>query len=167
MQTYKEAAIEESDLLTSLVRRAKAHWGYPQEWMEEWKEELTISPSYIASNIVVVLESDKKIVGFFGLELKDGFAYLGHLWIEPSHIGTGLGKLLFAKVCKEALNRGYSTMELVADPNAEGFYRRYGATKIDEVHGSILGTPRVLPRLRLNLKSTNKSLNNDAEKRAF
>ncbi len=157
MQVYRVATIEESVLLTSLVRRAKAHWKYPLEWMEEWKEELTISPNYIASNIVVILESDKKTIGFFGLELKKAFAYLGHLWIEPAYIGTGLGKLLFAKVCEEALDRGYSTMELIADPNAEGFYQHYGATKIEEVHSSILGTPRVLPRMRINLKNTSKS----------
>ncbi len=158
MKTYKEAAIEESDLLTSLVRRAKAYWGYPQAWMEEWKEELTISPNYIASNIVVILEFNEKMVGFFGLELKDDFAYLGHLWIEPAHIGTGLGKILFAKACEEALNHGYATVELIADPNAEGFYRHCGATKIDEVHGSIYGTPRILPRMRVSLKSTNKTI---------
>ncbi|MDO6445093.1 GNAT family N-acetyltransferase [Colwellia sp. 1_MG-2023] len=158
MYTYKKATIDESDLLTSLMRRAKAHWGYPQEWLDEWKEELTISPSYIASNIVVILESDKKAIGFFGLELKDNFAYLDHLWVEPLHIGSGFGKLLLAKAYKEALNRGYSTIELLADPNAENFYRHYGATKIDEVHGDIFGTPRVLPRMRLVLESTHKLL---------
>lgn len=164
MHTYKAATINDSDLLSSLMRRAKAHWGYPKEWLEEWKEELTISPSYIAANIVVMLVSDKKAIGFFGLELKDNFAYLGHLWVEPPHIGTGVGKLLLAESCKEAFNRGYSTIELVADPNAESFYRHYGATKIDEDHGEIFGTPRVLPKMRLTLNRTNKLFNN-TEKR--
>lgn len=158
MQTYKQATIEEAELLTSLVRRAKAHWGYPQEWMEEWQEELTITPNYIRLNVVVILESDKRMVGFFGLELKDKFAYLGHLWVEPEYIGTGLGKLLFTKACNEAFDRGYETMEFVADPNAEGFYRHHGAEKIDEVHGSIFGAPRVLPRMWINLISINKPL---------
>ncbi|GAA6204716.1 MULTISPECIES: GNAT family N-acetyltransferase [Thalassotalea] len=160
MHTYKAATIDESDLLTALMRRAKAHWGYPQEWLDEWKKELTLSPSYIAANIVVILEAEKKAIGFFGLELKDNFAYLSHLWVEPLHIGNGFGKLLLVESCKAALNRGYSTIELVADPNAENFYKLCGAKNIGEVHSEIFGTPRVLPKMRLTLNSMNKLLNN-------
>jgi N-acetylglutamate synthase-like GNAT family acetyltransferase len=162
MQIYKEAKPEDSEFLTKLLRRAKAHWGYPQEWMDEWQDELKIEPDYIASNKVVMLELENKVVGFYGLELRSDIAYLEHLWIEPCHIGTGLGKLLFTRVCNEAHKCGYSIMELLADPNAEDFYRYHGANKTGEIHGSILGTPRVLPKMKIRLKSTNKPSKSDA-----
>jgi hypothetical protein len=43
-------------------------------------------------------------------------------------------------------------MELLADPNAEGFYSRMGATKIDEVHGKVLDVKRVLPKMEVHLQ---------------
>jgi len=163
MKKYIKAIAVDSELLTSLAIRAKAHWGYPETWMEEWREELSISSEYINSNIIIMLKLDENIVGFYGLELKGDFAYLCHLWVEPEHIGTGLGKLLFRQACKEATNRGCSLMELISDPNTEGFYQHNGATKIDEVHTRILGTPRVLPRMRVNLKNTSLLDLNDEE----
>ena len=149
MNIYTDASAGEATLLTSLMRRAKAHWGYPNEWMQEWQEELTLSQDYIESNIVVKLESEGELIGFYGLELQNDIAYLGHLWLEPSKIGHGFGKTLFKKVCEDAINQGYSAMEFVADPNAEGFYRHQGVVKIGELRGSIFGTPRVLPKMRI------------------
>ena len=52
--------------------------------------------------------------------------------------------------CRDAGERGYSLVELVADPNAEAFYLRHGAIRIGEVQGSVLGTPRILPRMQLS-----------------
>ena len=39
--------------------------------------------------------------------------------------------------CGKATGKGYKSIELLADPNSEGFYSRQGAIKIDEVHGKI------------------------------
>lgn len=158
-KTYIAALPTDAQVLTGLVRRAKGHWGYPQQWMNEWMDELTISPNYIHSNRVIMLRLEQEVVGFFGLECNNKFAYLGHLWIEPSHIGFGLGKMLFHKVCADALALGYSTMELVADPNAEGFYRHQGAIKIGEARGSILGTERILPKMKIDLEKVIVSKN--------
>jgi len=44
-----------------------------------------------------------------------------------------------------------SALELSADPNAEGFYQRMGATRIGEVRSEIEGQARVLPRMRIEL----------------
>lgn len=156
MNKFKRAKPEDADFLTKLLRRSKAHWGYPQKWMDEWQNELTIESDYIDSNVVVMLEYEEKVIGFYGLEFENDYAYLKHLWLEPSHIGNGLGKILFLKVCEEAIEYGYSTMELHADPNAEAFYRFHGADKIGEVNSNIFGTPRVLPRMRVNLSSIKK-----------
>jgi len=46
-----------------------------------------------------------------------------------------------------------SELEISADPNAEGFYERMGATRIGEVRSEIEGQPRVLPRMALVIPS--------------
>jgi GNAT superfamily N-acetyltransferase len=91
---------------------------------------------------------------FFGLESRsiDKAAYLEHLWVDPKYIGEGYGRLLFEIACNKAAKIGHKTMELLADPNAEGFYSRMGAIKIDEVHAKVLDVKRVLPRMEVHLR---------------
>jgi len=64
---------------------------------------------------------------------------------------AGLGRKLLDIACEDARHNGYDVIELVADPNAEGFYLRQGAIRIGEVRGSVLGNPRVLPKMQLAL----------------
>jgi hypothetical protein len=53
-----------------------------------------------------------------------------------------LGRALLAMACRDAAERGYSLVELVAHPSAEAFHLRHGAIRIGELKGSMLGTPR-------------------------
>lgn len=149
--TFRNARPDDAEILTGLIRRSKAHWGYPKEWMDAWRSELTIAGDYIRYHRVIVACDRGRVVGFYGLEFRERVAYLEHLWVEPDRIGSGVGRALLAEVCNDARNRGYGVVELVADPNAEPFYLRQGAIRIGEVRGSILGAPRILPRMRLDL----------------
>src|SRR5882724_5550647 len=147
----RSAVPTDAHALTQLVFRAKAFWGYPKEWMEEWRQELTVTSDYVAKHRVVLAEADQRLVAFYGLELKTDIANLGHLWVEPARIGSGLGRKLLALACEDARNNGCKVIELVADPNAEGFYLRQGAIRIGEIRGNVLGNPRVLPKMQLVL----------------
>ena len=40
-------------------------------------------------------------------------------------------------------------VSITADPNAAGFYERMGARRIGELDSQIDGTPRKLPRLKI------------------
>src|SRR5436190_19954727 len=86
----RRAVHSDAHALTRLVFRAKAFWGYPKEWMEEWRQELTVTSDYVAKHRVVLAEADQRLVAFYGLELKTDIANLGHLWVEPARIGSGL-----------------------------------------------------------------------------
>ena len=44
-------------------------------------------------------------------------------------------------------------MEIEADPNAEGFYRRMGARRVDEIVYEIDGRERVLPLLAMYVQA--------------
>jgi ribosomal protein S18 acetylase RimI-like enzyme len=126
--------------------------------MEAWRKELTVTSDYVAQQRVVLAEAEQRLVAFYGLEFRTDVAHLEHLWVEPAHIGSGLGRKLLALACEDARNNGYTVIELVADPNAEGFYLRQGAIRIGEIRGHVLGNPRVLPKMQLVLSGANHVL---------
>ncbi|MEP6920511.1 MAG: GNAT family N-acetyltransferase, partial [bacterium] len=70
------------------------------------------------------------------------------------HIGKGVGKELFLNAMERASEMKLSAVEISSDPNAEDFYHRLGAKRIGETVSEIDGQPRVLPRLRIDPKSS-------------
>jgi GNAT superfamily N-acetyltransferase len=147
----RRALPDEATVLTAVAHAAKRHWGYPENWIEHWKDELTITADFIAANEMYVAVAGEEIAGCCALVLSDSQAELEHMWIRPERMGTGIGRALFQQIVERAKQLDAPGLELSADPNAEGFYQRMGATRIGEVRSEIAGQPRVLPRLRLAL----------------
>jgi len=100
-----------------------------------------------------VAVAGEEIAGCCALVLSGSLAELEHMWIKPEHMGNGVGRALFKQVVARAKSLDARAVELSADPNAEGFYRRMGATRIGEVRSEIEGQPRVLPRMSVDLES--------------
>ena len=138
--------------MTGIALRAKAYWGYPPDFMAACRDELTVLPQRIASGqaTYVVAETALRVVGFYGLEPAEGTEYeLDALFVEPSHIGTGVGRTLMRHALDNAASRGATALIIQADPNAERFYLAAGGirTGIQESH-SIRG--RFLPVFRFH-----------------
>jgi N-acetylglutamate synthase-like GNAT family acetyltransferase len=152
----RRAKPEEAELLTEIAHAAKRHWGYPENWIEHWKEDLTITPEFIADNEMYVAVIANEIVGCCAIAFSDSLAELEHMWIKPEHIGAGVGRALFLHAKERAKHLNVPALEISSDPNAEGFYKRMGATRIGEVRSEIEGQPRVLPRMTVDLKSIHK-----------
>ncbi len=72
------------------------------------------------------------------------------MWVAPKHIGTGVGKELFIHAMQIAAGENVSEVEISADPNAEGFYKRMGTSRIGEDSSEIDGQPRMLSRLTVD-----------------
>ena len=51
--SLRPATGDDADTLTDLAHRAKAHWGYPANWMRAWDAQLTILPGYIEMHDVL------------------------------------------------------------------------------------------------------------------
>lgn len=147
----RRASPDEAATLTEIAHAAKRHWGYPEEWIEHWKLDLTITPDFVANNEVLVATINSQIVGCCALVVSDSLAELEHMWISPEYIGSGVGRSLFDHVKARATQLQLRALELSADPNAEGFYERMGATRIGEIQASVDGKSRVLPRMRIEL----------------
>jgi ribosomal protein S18 acetylase RimI-like enzyme len=137
--------------LSQIALTAKAHWGYPERWLEIWKPQLTFSPEYFERNESWVAEKDGLPIAFYTLQEKDGYAWIENLFVSPEFIGKGVGKTLFLHAVALARQRGYETLQLEADPNAAGFYERMGMHKIGERNSEVDGQPRILPIMEMNL----------------
>jgi N-acetylglutamate synthase-like GNAT family acetyltransferase len=146
----RRAKPEEADILTEIAHAAKRHWGYPENWIQHWKADLTITPEFINDNEMYVAMNGAEIVGCCAIAFNESLAELEHMWIRPEQMGTGVGRALFLHVKERASNLKIPALELSADPNAEGFYERMGATRIGEVRSEIDGQLRVLPRMTVN-----------------
>ena len=133
--------------LTGIAHAAKRHWGYPERWMELWRDVLTITPNYIAENEVYVARLEDEVVGFYALVGSGAKVTLDHLWLSPAQIGTGIGRTLFNHAMATARQLGAEEMEVEADPNALGFYERMGGRRVGENVYDLDGQPRVLPLL--------------------
>ncbi len=147
----RRARPDQAARLSDIAFRSKAFWGYSAEFMESCCEELTLSEDDVRKNPTFVAISNHEPVGFYALaRLSASDVELGFLFVEPEAIGQGFGRELIEHAKRQALNRGYKTMVIPGDPNAERFYRMAGARLVGQTpSGSIPG--RMLPLLHIDL----------------
>jgi N-acetylglutamate synthase-like GNAT family acetyltransferase len=146
----RKASTDDVDRLTEIAHHAKRYWGYPDHWIEHWKDQLTITADFVSANQVFLAEDEGKVLGFYALVINSDKAELDHLWVDPKHIGTGVGKDLFLHAMQSASKQNVGTVEICADPNAEGFYRKMGAFRTGETISEIDGESRTLPQLNVD-----------------
>ncbi|MDN4094710.1 GNAT family N-acetyltransferase [Brevibacillus agri] len=96
--------MDEAGALSDLCFRSKAYWGYSDAFMEACREDLTVTPDYIETGLVIVLEDENRLLGFMGLEQleESGRWLLKDLFVEPDAIGKGYGKTLWEHMRKLA-----------------------------------------------------------------
>lgn len=134
-------------MLTEIAFAAKRHWGYPERWIEAWRDVLTVPPELIASHETYAAIVDGRNVGFYALGRKGGRLVLLHLWVLPDAMGRGVGRALFAHARERMKALGFSELEIESDPNAKGFYQRMGAHRAGTSVGEVAGQRRELPIL--------------------
>ena len=127
----RPAKPDEAAVLTDIAHAAKRHWGYPEAWIARWRDNLTLSAEYIRAHPTFVACESSAALGVCALEIEGPNAHVEHLWVLPSAMGRGVGRLLFLHAETIAHAAGARTLHIVSDPHAEGFYRRLGA----HVHG--------------------------------
>lgn len=144
----RRAKPEDAERLTEITFAAKRHWGYPEAWIQAWKEVLTIRPEFIVSHDTYVAYIDGSAVGFYALVgggLKQ--ASLEHLWVLPRAMGQGVGRALFGHAVQRAKAPGFEAFEIESDPNAEKFYEHMGARRVRTKLVEMEGRSRILPLL--------------------
>ena len=136
--------------MTKLIIASKRHWGYPDEWMALWQDELTITPQKLDQRDFYLGKDGDEIVFIYSLsQLDEGRYELEDCWVAAEHIGHGYGRILFDDLKERLRARNASRLKIISDPNAEGFYRKMGAVKVGEEPTKIEG--RVFPVLELKI----------------
>ena len=145
---------KDAPLLTALAIRSKAHWGYDSAFMAKCRDELSHLPAdFIDKNSIYgVYECGNTIGGFYKLVVVNPEELeLEALFVEPSLIGKGIGKILFLNALSKANAFGALALITQSDTNAEGFYLNMGGAHIGYCgSGSIDG--RQLPVIRFDVE---------------
>ena len=152
-ENIREAHPSEAGILTELALRAKGHWGYDKEFLRDCRDDLTLTPEFIHTSPVFILEAQGRVAGFYSLSAQGSEVELLHLFVEPWAIGRGLGKVLFQHAIATARAYNFERVLIGSDPFALGFYEAMGAQRIGEVSSSVR-PGRMLPLLHYPLLSS-------------
>jgi GNAT superfamily N-acetyltransferase len=135
MVRVRPARIDEANALTALCIRSKAHWGYDAAFMRQAAGALSVTPTMIEQGSVLVAEDTSGAVwgvaAVAATQAADKFD-LALLFVEPTGIRTGIGRVLFQAAVQLARKWGGGWLRILADPFAAEFYRRLGAAQIGE-----------------------------------
>ena len=135
-----KATPSDTDAMTELIIASKQHWGYPDEWIQLWMNELTITPEKLDERDFYLGKNREEIIFIYAISSLGGDEYeLEDCWVAPSHIGQGFGHLLFDDLKSRLIVLGCSRLLIISDPNAAGFYNKMGAFKIGEKPTKIEG----------------------------
>jgi predicted N-acetyltransferase YhbS len=148
--TVRNATPDDAPRVSFLARVAKAHWGYPDHWLDVWSDELTITGAYLTEHRGYVAVRGNEIVGVCVLADRREHWTLEHVWVQPELHRQGVGRTLVrhAVTVAQALRPG--RVEVTADPHAAPFYMSLGARRVGVVAAPMPGAPdRTLPVLEL------------------
>lgn len=149
----RRAAAADAGAVSELAIRAKSHWGYPADWLRQWRAELTMSAEYLGAHTsYVAVDQAGATVGVCVIDVREEAASIEHLWVAPDCHKRGVGRALMVQALETAARAGVSTVEVLSDPFAEPFYVRLGARRIHQVPAPMPGAPdRMLPLLNFVL----------------
>ncbi len=150
----RPARDDEAIMLTALMRRSKAHWGYDAEFMRQSEASFAIPDDVFARGHVLVVEDDAgAALGTASLAPlpEDGDFDLLHMFIEPRAIGTGAGRVLFNAIAGKAREAGAHRLVILSDPHAAAFYEKMGAVRIGDAPSDAIPGRR-LPLLEYRLR---------------
>ena len=90
-------------------------------------DAISLPAGQIASALIFVAERKGVIVGFAAMRARDDAEReLDGLFVEPQHWTQGIGRTLVDHCIAEARASGCSVLNVVANPQAAGFYKACG-----------------------------------------
>jgi len=142
----EEASPKDASLLSDIAWQSKKHWGYPDAWMELWRDDLTITAELIENNHCCKLLHEGKTAGYAIIcSIANGFE-IEHCFVLPAYIGKGCGSTLLKHMLAEAQYQG-TQFDVLADPNAVTFYEKFGFKTVENIPSKPAG--RTLPLMRM------------------
>ena len=149
VELIRDAWPDEASALATLQRRSSDVW-------EEYRAQLAANPDAIEPphqaiadrRVRVAVDAVGRRLGFsVVLPITGGRCELDDLFVEPDSMGVGVGRLLVDDVATRAAAAGASHVDVIANPNAMGFYERLGF----EITGQASTRFGDAPRMSLDL----------------
>lgn len=149
--TLRAARPSDIETLDRIALAAKAHWGYSAGDLARWAPELRTSRQSVLAWPTILVERAGQIAGFAQIDPTRQPWELVSLWVDPAHMGLGLGRRLLGAAVAAAAQAGQRVIHIDSDPHALGFYRACGARLVGTVSAPIAGEPdRVRPQMELS-----------------
>ena len=89
-------------------------------------EYLILGPEGLAEGRTHVAEEDGSVVGFATWAGADGAVELEDLFVDPGWRRRGIATALVSRIVDVLRARGVQTLEVTANPHAQGFYSAAG-----------------------------------------
>ena len=148
---FRNITIDDLPEVSKLGIRSKATWGYGPEAMAVFTEELTHSSDLITGSLEAIVACvDEKIVGYFTLIRRDDDSIeLDFMFVLVEAMGQGIGRAMMHEAIRLARSYEAEHLWLIADPQAVGFYEKFGAKQVSNHQSSI--PERTIPVMRIEL----------------
>jgi GNAT superfamily N-acetyltransferase len=126
-RAIRHAAPAEARLLEELQRRSSDVWEEYRNQLAAHPDAIELPQSFIEQGWVRVAEgADGKPIGFsVVIPTDDQVHELDGLFVEPDHMGCGVGRALVQDAVARATRAGAERLEVTAGP-AQGFYEKVG-----------------------------------------
>jgi len=123
----RPARVSEKKALEALQWRASLNNSGDREALLAHPDAIELPIRLIESGGVFVAEVKGSVGGFAAiLPRADGDSELDALFVEPDTWKQGIGRALVEHCCAEAKSAGASSLHVVGNPHAAGFYRACG-----------------------------------------
>lgn len=132
---FRRARADEANALGEMTIAGVSYWGTDEEFpelVEDLRKNGLPTPDYIKESPVYVLEKEGQLIGFYGLEDREGYIEMRYLFLDTDYIGKGYGKKLWEHAVKEAKKSKFDRMRILSDPNSGDFYAAMGAKQEGE-----------------------------------
>jgi ribosomal protein S18 acetylase RimI-like enzyme len=146
----RKARPDEAETLTQLALRSKRSWGYDDDFMAAIHDDMIVLAEWLAHDYAMVAEDGAVIAGYGIMRVDAAEAYVRDLFVDPPFMRNGVGMALFDNMLAFARAQGVRRLTLVADPNAVGFYERYGMREVARESSSYV-PGRTLPVMAMDL----------------
>lgn len=143
--SIRDARPDEALELEALQRRSSDVWDDDRALLAE-HPNLIVPPheAIAAGGVRVAVDASGRRLGFaIVLPVRKGRCELDDLFVEPDSMGQGIGRLLVADALARARAAGADVVDVIANPNAVGFYERLGFEVIGEAATRFGSSPRM------------------------
>ncbi|WED44024.1 GNAT family N-acetyltransferase [Legionella cardiaca] len=155
----RSATLSELTKLNDFIRTSKGFWGYSESFLDFFMEKYGLKEFYFSKNEIILLEEETELLGLYAFKLNyEGKPELDLFFINADKIRQGIGKTMWQYAIQYASRKGWKEFMLIADPNAENFYKCMGAETVQQFE-SFPGRFVPIMRVEVNTLITRRPAN--------